>query len=272
MNLNKHSKVRAVGLSCFAALTGLLGMAVFCPFNSYESTYAADITKTGTFDIDFVLQKVATGNINIDFLLAPLLSISLDGLSSPATVTATPSGAAVSAQTGFTVTSNSTAGYGVWVHGNGSTNLVGTDSSSNTIPTLTADAANLSSIPKGYWGFNLTEGTSATAANLKYSPLPTSKGSTAVLSKTGTVTAQNYKLTFGANVGWDKAPDTYTKDVTVQVVASGAQTTAISETNELRNAVLDMQEEEKQLQEAALAEQAENMDDVAVVTDETANE
>lgn len=270
MNLNKHSKVRAVGLSCFLALTAVLGVAVFCPFDGNEGVYAAPIEKTGTFDIDFVLQAVKTGTIDIDFLLAPLLSVSVDNLPANVTesVTPTASGQTISKTTSFSVTSNSTAGYGVYVTGS-SSDLNGTGS--NKIVGTSATKTSLAGLDINTWGYNLTKGTSVTPATLSYKKLATAKGTA---DDTGAVvTNQQYQLTFGAKVGYGTAADTYTNTVNVNVVASGSSTTALSETYSLRNMVLDQMDAEKAAELAALADEqddsseTENYDDAAMALD-----
>lgn len=263
MNLNKHSRVRTVGLSCFLALAGFFGIAVFCPFNGgVEETHAADITKNGNISIDFVLQKVATGNISIDFLLAPLLSVSIDNLPANTSQTYNPTSATAAAVTQtaqFSVSSNSTAGYGVFVYGDSAT-LNG--SNGHKINALSGTPT-LSTMSAGTWGYNLKAGNNSLTGTETFNAMPTTKGTAAATG--GVVTNQAYTLTFGAKVGYETYADTYTNNVKVQVVASGATTTNLSETNELRNAVIEQMEEDKQaLEEAENSQSSEEASDEAV--------
>lgn len=268
MNLNKHSKVRAVGLSSSFALLALLGLAVFCPATS-EGANAAD-SSSATFELDFVLDRNNTraqvtqalgqdvalfGNDGIsttaadditksatfvvDFLLAPKLSISLDNL--PTTVAQsvqpTASGQTVSQATSFTASTNSSSGLGVFVYGTNGTDLVGTDAA-NKIPTLTANASGLSAIPVNQWGYNVTAGTSApAAANLTYKPLSATKGN-AETSTSASTTNQSYYITFGAKVDYNKAPDTYSNTVTVHVVPNATSTTAANEMGRVADPII----------------------------------
>ena len=225
-------------------------MAVFCPFNGGAETHAADITKSGNISIDFVLQKVATGNISIDFLLAPLLSVSIDNLPANTSQTYNPTSATAASVTKaakFSVSSNSTAGYGIFVYGD-STTLNG--SNGHKINAVSGTPT-LSTMTAGTWGYNLKEGdytTTALPTSETFKPMPTSKGTAAATG--AVVTNQAYTLTFGAKVGYETYADTYTNNVKVQVVASGASTTSISETNELRNAIIEQKEADKQAAEA----------------------
>lgn len=273
MNLNKHSKVRAVGLSSSFALLALLGLAVFCPDTS-EGANAAD-SSNATFELDFVLDRnntrsqvtqaisqdvelfsngisaQADGDITktatfvVDFLLAPKLSISLDNL--PATVSQTvqptASGQTVSQSASFTATTNSSSGLGVFVYGTNGTDLVGAADANNKIPTLTANASGLSAIPVNHWGYNVTAATSAPAAtNLTYKPLSASKGN-AEDSTSSATTNQSYYITFGAKVDYNKAPDTYSNTVKVHVVPNATSTTAANEMGKEVDNVLKTQSE-----------------------------
>lgn len=260
MNLNKHSKVRAVGLSSSFALLALLGLAVFCPDTS-EGANAAD-SSNATFELDFILDRnntqskvanaitsnpdvqlfsngisaQADGDITksatfvVDFLLAPKLSISLDNLAGTTSqsVNPTATGQTVSQSTSFTASTNSSSGLGVFVYGENGTDLVGAKSA-DTIPTLTSNASGLSSIPVNHWGYNVTAGTTApAAASLTYKPLAASKGN-AETSTSASTTNQSYYITFGAKVDYNKAPDTYSNTVKVHVVPNATSTTAANE-------------------------------------------
>lgn len=248
MNLNKHSKVRTVGLSCFSALALLMGLAVFCPFDQGEETHAATISDSATFNIDFVLQKVQATTINIDFLLQPMLSIEVKDLQDVTVNSATPTGNAVYGQTGFAVASNSSTGYGIYVYSQDTTNLVGSDGNTDVIPTLATDAEN-GNIPVGFWGYNLSALSAASnPETLTYSPIKASKDTTTPANGSITIPdgdsegSDEYKLSFGAKVGWDQKADTYTNTVNVQVIANAADTAALSEYNDLRNEIIDQQE------------------------------
>ncbi len=265
MNLNKHSKVRAVGLSCFSALALLMGLAVFCPFDQGEETHAATISKSATFNIDFVLQKVQATTINIDFLLQPMISIGVNGLQDVTVSNATPTGNAVFGQTDFSVTSNSSNGYGIYIYSQDTTNLVGSNGNADVIPTLTADAAN-GNIPAGFWGYNLSAAASAgSIETLTYSPIKGSKEAATPVNGTITIPngssegSDNYKLSFGAKVGWDQKADTYTNTVKLQVIANATDATALSEYNDLRNEIIDQQEADA-AEQAADAETSENIE------------
>lgn len=233
MNLNKHSKVRTVGLSSSFALLALLGLAVFCPSNYDGKASAADETKTATFELDFILQKTSSATFAIDFLLAQQLSISMSDLpaSTTATVQPTSTGAQTSAYQDFTVSTNSTSGLGIFVYGQGGNTLVGTDSS-NTIESITASST-LATMQNNTWGYNLSEGTPS-ASSLTFSPVPAAKGNAATSTNAAT-TNKSYRLTFGAKVDLNKAPDTYSRTVNVQVVPNSTQTTAINEAGEQAN-------------------------------------
>lgn len=224
MNLNKHSKVRTVGLSSSFALLALLGLAVSCP-SSYDNAAHAAETSTATFELDFILQKTTSATFAIDFLLAQQLSISMSDLPAATTTSVQPtsSGAQTSAYQDFSVSTNSTSGLGIYVYGDGDNTLVGTDVN-NTIPSITANAT-LANMPANTWGYDLSQGTPA-ASSLTFKPVPATKGAVAQTTST-TTTDQSYRLTFGANVDLNKAPDTYSRTVNVQVVPNSAQTTAL---------------------------------------------
>ncbi len=232
MNLNKHSKVRTVGLSSSLALLALLGLAVFCPSAYDSSANAADVTENKTFEIDFVLQKTASATFTIDFLLAQQLSISLsDNINTPSVTVQPVSSSAVTqtSQADFSVSTNSTKGLGVFVYADGDNNLKGTNSS-NTIPSITADST-LTNMPANRWGYALEEGT-PNAQNLTYTPVQASKGN-ALKSTSGVTDNKAYRLAFGAKVDMNQAPDTYTKTMNIQVIPNGSQTTAIGEAGDM---------------------------------------
>lgn len=233
MNLNKHSKVRTVGLSSSLALLALLGLAVFCPSAYDSSANAADVTENKTFEIDFILQKTASATFTIDFLLAQQLSISLsDNINTPSVTVQPVSSSAVTktSQADFSVSTNSTAGLGVFVYADGDNNLKGTTNANNKIPSITANST-LTNMPVNHWGYALAEGT-PNADTLTYAPVQASKGN-ALKSTSGVTDNKAYRLAFGTKVNMNQAPDTYSKTMNIQVIPNGSQTTAIGEAGDM---------------------------------------
>lgn len=233
MNVNTHSKVRAVGLSSCLALVALLGLAVFCPAPSGANAAMSD---TQTFTVNFNVLKLAketkTADFYVNFLVSQKISIAMNGLAGeiPATVQPTVDGKTISAYDEFAVSTNSPEGLSVYVYSpNAATALTGTQSG-NSIPTTTTIANSLSALAKNTWGYNVSLTSSAgNAENLQYKGLTASPNAAApdysdTTDRTGTGTA-NLRLTFGAKVGVETAADTYTKAVKVQTVASAKATT-----------------------------------------------
>ncbi len=253
MNIKAHSKMKVVGLSSFLALTGLLGVALICP-TSYDGAYAADsISDAKTFNIDFALSKYDSKTFNIDFLLSSQLSVSIDDMPGPASATVTPTkdGSATTAMTTFSVSTNSNAGYGVYVY-SANSNLVGTNAS-NVIPTISSAVSGVNALPKGSWGFGLSKNIldSAAVQGLEYKPMNTAMNSASPDGGSDTTASRDqYTLAFGTKVGYETAPDTYTNQVNVQVVANAASTNMISEGYELRNEILDYQAKQEADQES----------------------
>ena len=261
------SGMAAAADAAAAWAAGVLGVALGCPFDGNDGAYAADITKTGNISIDFVLQAIASGTINIDFLLAPQLEISIDKdntATTTATVTPSTSGAKTFAYQDFTVRSNSAKGYGIYVFG-ASTDLMGTGD--HKIETLDDDKS-WTDLTLNRWGYSLALNNNGNVSPeaLTYSPLKaegdtTKKEQTATPDTSGGYNGannnDNWRLVYGANVGYATAADTYTNEVSIKVVANGEDTVALGNTNarEAVDAYYDQIEADKAL-EAAQREDA----------------
>lgn len=235
MNVNKHSKVRAVGLSSCLALVALLGLAVFCPSTDGANAATSD---TKTFSVNFNVLKLAketrTADFYVNFLVSQTISIDMNDLAGeiPATVQPTIDGKTISAYSDFSVTTNSPQGLSVYVYSpDGTTALTGTESG-GSIPTTTATASSLSGLTANTWGYNLSPVANATnAEGLQYKGLAAGlvpSSSDYSTGSTGSNTTANLRLTFGAKVDINTSADTYTKAVKVQAVASGNTTALIN--------------------------------------------
>lgn len=238
MNVNKHSKVRAVGLSSCLALVALLGLAVFCPAPDGANAAVSD---NKTFTVNFNVLKLAkeerTADFYVNFLVSQKISIAMSGLDgATATVQPTTDGKTISAYDDFAVSTNSPQGLSVYVYSPDSTTALAGTQSGNSIPAMTGTAASLSGLGKNTWGYNLSLAASAgNAESLQYKGLTASPvasapdyKTTADLSSAG---ATNLRLTFGAKVDTATAADTYTKAVKVQAVASGNAVALVNATN-----------------------------------------
>ncbi len=240
MNINKHSRVKTVGISSFLALLALLGVAVFCPAPTNEVQAATcsgseTCVSTSTFDIDFLVLSTDTKVFALDFLLAPKLSISLDD-PNPGTIDVaaqpTASGNKISGATNFSVTTNATTGLGVYVYGNGNNALVGTNTG-NTIPATSTVATSLAGLSNNTWGYNLsTADAAANADSLSYKGLTASKGNADY--NTGASGTANLRLTLGAKIDMGTAPDTYSNTIQIQAVPNGTATAAMNEISRAR--------------------------------------
>lgn len=237
MNVNKHSKVRAVGLSSCLALVALLGLAVFCPAPDGANAAVSD---NKTFTVNFNVLKLAkeerTADFYVNFLVSQKISIAMSGLDgATATVQPTTDGKTIYAYDDFAVSTNSPQGLSVYVYSPDSTTALAGTQSGHSIPTTTTTAT-LSALAKNTWGYNLSPAASAgNAESLQYKGLTASPvasapdyHTTADLSSAG---ATNLRLTFGAKVDTATAADTYTKAVKVQAVASGNAVTLVNATN-----------------------------------------
>ncbi len=238
MNVNKHSKVRAVGLSSCLALVALLGLAVFCPAPDGANAAVSD---NKTFTVNFNVLKLAkeerTADFYVNFLVSQKISIAMDGLAGeiPATVQPTTDGKTISNYDDFAVSTNSPQGLSVYVYSPDSTTALAGAQSGKSIPAMTGTATSLSGLEKDTWGYNLSLAANAgNAENLSYKGLAVGSAeltpdykTTADLSSAG---ATNLRLTFGAKVSTQTTADTYTKAVKVQAVASGNATALINAT------------------------------------------
>lgn len=252
MNVNKHSKVRAVGLSSCLALVALLGLAVFCP--TPDGANAAT-TDSKSFTVNFNVLKLAkeerTADFYVNFLVSQKITIAMNGLAAeiPATVQPTTDGKTISAYDDFSVSTNSPEGLSVYVYSPDSNTAMTGTQSGNKIPTTTTTASTLSGLGKNTWGYNLSLQSNATnAANLAYKGLSASPNASSpdysdTTNRSNTSAAANLRLTFGAKVGVETAADTYSRAVKVHAVASSKATTlvnaAAASLDELSTASLD---------------------------------
>lgn len=246
MNLVKHSKVRVAGLSSFLVLFALLGLAVFCPSSYDEAVYADNITDTGTFSLDFILQKTTTANFTIDFLLSQKLAIKLGSLTN-ASVESQPvsGGRQFTGYTTFTASTNNQAGLDVLVYSNdGNTYLAG---ASANIPTVTSDNISLSSMTN-QWGYNLVAGSGEpNYGTITFNALPANAAAAANKSVHGDAGSTTYRLAFGAKVDNTIAPDTYSRTVNVKVIPTSQQVTAVNAAADNYNALEAAGVEEMQI-------------------------
>lgn len=239
MNINKHSKGRAIGLSSSFALLALLGMAILCPSGSNEVNAATSDSKSFTvnFNVLSIRNEEQRKDFYVNFLVSQKISIGMDGLAAEIkgdNVQPVPGGKTVSSYDDFTVSTNSPNGLEVYVYGEGSDNaLVGVDGT-NKIPAISSAKA-LNDFENNTWGYSLAASTTA-EGSLTYKPLATSMGANADYKSDGAAN-DTVRLSFGAKVDTATPADTYTKTVNVQVVPSG-QTTALVNalSNQLENA------------------------------------
>lgn len=237
MNVNKHSKVRAVGLSSCLALVALLGLAVFCPTPDGANAATSD---SKSFTVNFNVLKLAketrTADFYVNFLVSQKITIAMNGLgdAAPATVQPTTDGKTISTFDDFSVSTNSPEGLSVYVYSPDSKTEMTGATTGKTIPTTTTTASTLSGLGKNTWGYNLSlQSKAGNAENLPYKGLSASPDASHpdysdTTNRSSTSAAANLRLTFGAKVGVETAADTYSRAVKVHAVASSKATTLVN--------------------------------------------
>lgn len=253
MNVNKHSKVRAVGLSSCLALVALLGLAVFCPTPDGANAAVSD---NKTFTVNFNVLKLAketkTADFYVNFLVSQKITIAMNELASEvaAEVQPTTDGKTISNFDDFSVSTNSPEGLSVFVYSpTDETNLVGTQAG-NSIPTISGTKTSLAGLDPNTWGYNLSPVSGAAdAESLSYKGLTKTPSAPDYKNTTSLAGSDPVKLrlTFGAKVDTNTAADTYSKAVNVQAVASGNATALINAAaaslDELETEIADSEDE-----------------------------
>ena len=153
------------------------------------------------------------------------------GLTVPATiefadVMATPSGATTTASATIGVTTTASAGYKLYLYAKD--NSLKSLNPNTTQSITSASASSLDNFTNNTWGYNLTEGTTASTA---YSALPTTNTTPTQTKDTSTTNSANdtYTLSLGAKVDSTIPSGTYTSTLTVAVVAEPKAITYIQD-------------------------------------------
>lgn len=120
------------------------------------------------------------------------------------------------------VKSNYAAGYTLTLADQDTdTDLVGTGSSSNTIPTLAAAGTLLPNQSTSAWGVYVGTGTVG-ASGSTFQPMPDSAGTPLQVASTSAISAaagDNYPVTYGSQISGSQAPDVY-EDIVVYTLTS----------------------------------------------------
>jgi len=187
--MSKLNKVLTVaGIS---ALT-FVGAAMAMP-SAYAATDTQVDTVTLTIGETLMLTLTGTGNFG----------------------TVSVSSANIAAQNA-NVKSNFDAGYTLILNDvDTDTDLIGTGTATNTIPTLSAASTLLSGQSTSAWGVYLGTGTTG-AGGSTFQPMPASTGTPLQVASTTAASAaagDDYPVTYGAQISGSQAADIYQDDV-----------------------------------------------------------
>ncbi|MCL2037655.1 hypothetical protein FWG95_01465 [Candidatus Saccharibacteria bacterium] len=193
--MNKLNKVLAVASVTTMAF---VGMAVAVP-----AANAATDFKTDT----------------VSLTIGETLMLTLTGTGDFGTVSVA---SANTAAQNANVKSNFVGGYVLILNDQDTdTDLVGTTSSSNTIPTLASASTLLPNQSTSAWGVYVGTGTTG-AAGSTFQPMPSSAGTPIQIASTSAISAaagDNYPVTYGAQISGSQAPDIY-EDIVVYTLTS----------------------------------------------------
>lgn len=229
MKLNTKTKYSCVGFASSAAALGLVAMAMVCP--GMDGAFAADpTTHTGDMTVGFnVLEpqegvELFTGNLNVSFTVNPYIEISQNPQDVAVTV-ANPdfNGQTQSASTPFAVRTNSSTGFDVYV--TATNKLLQSADATNTaaISPIAASGTALASFANNTWGYAVTTAGGAVSSYKSINDTNKAYGQSGFSS-----TATNLSLNFGAKVDATLPVDTYSTQVTVSAVLSGAEVANIA--------------------------------------------
>ena len=156
----------------------------------------------------------------------PTVSLSVPATIEFADVMATPDGATTTASATIGVTTTASAGYKLYLYAED--NSLKSLNPNTTQSIASASASSLDNFTNNTWGYNLTEGTTASTA---YSALPTTNTTPTQTKDTSTTNSANdtYTLSLGAKVDSTIPSGTYTSILTVAVVAEPRAITYIQD-------------------------------------------
>ena len=247
MKIRKRSKASCVGVLSGVAALSLLAMAMVFP--EVDGAFAADPTckeskdaegdlpiceqKTGNIGVNFEVKDIAesddyevgTDNLLVQFTVNPYIQLDMANPKIETTAQMGSGSAKVKGYTPFSVRTNSSSGFAVYVTTTDALlkmKAPGVTDEERVISPLTGESA-LDDFTANSWGYSVTEaGTDATT--YRGVTTATADDKTSAYGKDGfSKDPANLQLNFGAKVSDTLPSGTYQTTVTVSAVISSAE-------------------------------------------------
>lgn len=247
MKIRKRSKASCVGVLSGVAALSLLAMAMVFP--EVDGAFAADPTckesqnaegdlpvceqKTGNIGVNFEVKELAegggnpdgielkTGNLNVNFTVNPYIQLDMANPNITTTAVMSNGSADVKGSTPFSVRTNSSSGFDVYVTATDALLKASGISGEDKVISPLTDKSALGGFAANSWGYSVTKQDEDATT---YYGVITNQGNSAYDKQhTFSKDPTNLQLNFGAKVSDTLPSGTYQTTVTISAVISSAE-------------------------------------------------